>query len=326
MKALAALLLFAQTGATDFKTNYAAGESLLRQGKLPAAIPYLEKAWRADPTHYANAWDLALAYLRTGKIDEARRQVLAMMPRFPTSELPNLLGDIEEKAGNRTEAARRYQEAAQMEPNEKNVSDWAAFLLRQKEVDASVRIYRRGVELHPKSSALRVGLGVALNARGLYDEAVKALCEAVDLDPADPRPMMFLGQMYDVSPGMAEEVTRRLARFAQAYPKSAQAQLYYGLSLVKGGGEPPVAEKYLKAALRLNPRLPEAHLQLGMLYEQQNKDAAAIQAFSAAVTLDPAIESAHFRLARLYQRAGQPEAARREREIYERLHKQRLSQ
>ena len=55
----------------------------------------------------------------------------------------------------------------------------------------------------------------------------KILCEAVDIDPTDPRSFIFLGEMYGVVPDLAEEVTKRMAQFVKLYPNNAQAHFYY---------------------------------------------------------------------------------------------------
>src|SRR5919108_4355834 len=56
----------------SFDANHNLGEFYVRQGKLAAAIPYLEKAQQLDPKHYANSYDLALAYLQSGDLSRAR--------------------------------------------------------------------------------------------------------------------------------------------------------------------------------------------------------------------------------------------------------------
>lgn len=329
LPACAALALYSQTNAADFNGNYAAGESYIHQGKLAAAIPYLERAQEIDPTHYASGWDLALAYFETGNLIKARRQLQSMIARKDAAELHNLLGDVEEKAGKPVDAARHYQIAAHMEPNEKNLSAWGNHLLRYRAFDAALEIYRRGVGMYPKSSPLRVGLGVTYYSLRQYDEAVEALCHAIDLDPSDARPIGFLGKMYDVSPKLAEEVTRRFAQYVRIYPDNAQANFYYGLSLWKqseDGAAPvdlPVVEKHLNAAARLDPSLYEAHLQLGILYERQHRDPEAIRALSQAVHLRPDLDTPHYHLARVYQRAGKNPLAQTEREHYRRLHRKK---
>ena len=323
------LPLLAQTKSADFKTNHEAGESYIHRGKLAAAIPYLERAQQIDPAHYGNSWDLALAYFETGNLIQARRQIQSMIAGRDTAELHNLLGDVEERAGKPVDAATQYQVAAQMEPNEKNLSAWANHLLRYRAFDAALDIYRRGVEMYPKSSPLQVGLGVAYYSRSQYDEAVEALCHAIDLDPSDPRPIVFLGKMYDVSPKLAAEVTRRFAHYVQLDPKNAQANFYYGLSLWRQGEDGAAAvdlnlvEKHLKAAAALDPRLYEAHLQLGILYERQHRDAEAIRALLQAIRLEPDLDMSHYHLARVYQRTGQNSLAQKERETYRRLHRQK---
>jgi tetratricopeptide (TPR) repeat protein len=315
--------LFAQSA--DFPFNHAAGEAYLRKGDLQAAIPYLEKARRADPSHYANNYDLAVAYLETGKLAAARDLLRGMLRAKDAAELHNLLGDVEEKAGDYVAASNQYQLAARMEPSEKHVFDWGNQLLRHQAQDAALDIFRRGIGMHPKSARMRIGFAIAAYARREYDQAVASLCEAVDLDPKDPRAITFLGQMHDISPAMAGEVGVRLKNFVAHYPGNAAANYYYALHLLRRAEnenrEPdsPEIEKHLKAALAADPSLADAHLQLGILHERRNNDPAAAAAFEKAVTLQPGLEAGHYRLAMAYRRLGREEAARKELEAYRRL-------
>ncbi len=313
----------------DFLRNHAAGEALLRKGDLAAAIPFLERARQADPAHYANSYDLAIAYLETGKPAEARRLVRQMLSAKEAAELHNLLGDIEERAGDFVAASKEYQQAARMEPTEKHVFDWGNQLLRHRTYDTALDIFRRGVGMHPKSARMRVGLAIAEYSRGEYDRAVASLCEAIDLDPADPRAIAFLGQMHDVSPAMAVQVTERLGNFARRYPKNASANYYYALSLWKRAenerSEPDTKgiEMHLRAALAADPALADAHFQLGVLYERQKKEEAAARAFEQAVRVKPELEAAHYRLGLAYRRAGREADAQQELEAYRRLHEEK---
>ena len=121
-----------------------------------------------------------------------------------------------------------------------------------------------------------------------YDEAVEALCGGVDLDPDDPRPLTFLGLMHDVSPALSDKVTQRLAHFVEIYPRNAAANYYYAISLWKrtsgedAAGRLPKVEALLKEAVRLDPRLAEAHFQLGLLHQEQSNLPSAIREFASS--------------------------------------------
>ncbi|HYE74399.1 MAG TPA: tetratricopeptide repeat protein, partial [Blastocatellia bacterium] len=209
-----------QRTPNDFTANHNLGEFYVRAGKLQAALPFLIKAYRLDPKHYANAYDLALAYVKTGKLSEARQQIQQMLVTNNTAELHNLMGLIEETAGNKLAAAESYQRAAQLDPSEKNVFDLGNILLQLTAANEALKIFDYGVQKYPQSSQLRVGLGIAEYALGKHNQAVETLCQAVDLAPQDPRPYIFLGEMYGVSVELADEINRRFAEFIKRQPQN----------------------------------------------------------------------------------------------------------
>ncbi len=311
---LAAALQIAAAATPDFETNHAAGEALLKQGKLTAAIPLLERARKADPAHYVNSWDLAAAYLESGRLAEARSLAGAMLARQDKPELRNLLARIEDRAGNATKAAELYQEAAHAEPSEKHIADWANHLLRYRAYASALQVYAKAVEMHPRSSPLRVGLGVAHYSAGNYDDAVRVLCEAVDLNPADPRPLTFLGKMIDVSPQLNNEIARRMDGYVARFPGNALAHLY----LAKAGGSE--AERHFRQAAALDPKLAAAPFELGLLCEKRGRDKDAVAAYERAASIDNSLETAYYRLTRLYRKLGQAERARLAMEQYRRAH------
>src|SRR3974390_2504457 len=118
---------------------------------------------------------------------------------------------------------------------------------------------------------------MALYSRGNYDDAVKALLHAADLDPADARCYYFLSKAYDSSPGQADEVNERFRRFVDLQPQNAHALYYYAMSLWKGRRAQDAnvdfsqIESLLKKAVDFDPKFPEAQLQLGNLYSEQKK-------------------------------------------------------
>jgi tetratricopeptide (TPR) repeat protein len=297
----------------------------LQQGKLAAAIPHLERAQAIDPTHYPSGYDLAVALLETGKVDRARAQVTRMLGAKDAAELHNLLGDVEERAGNLTKAAEEYQRAARMEPTEDHLFDWGNNLLRLQAYDPAIEVFAASVARFPKAARLHIGLGIAQYSRGQYADAVKSFCQAADLAPADPRPYQFLGEMYGVAPDLGTEVTERMARFAKAQPRNPAANFYYAMSLWKGqsadasGPDLKRVETLLRRAVALDPKLTKGFLQLGILLSEQQRYADAIPELRRAIQLEPELATAHYRLAQAYQRTKQPELAAEEMRLFEKL-------
>jgi Flp pilus assembly protein TadD len=309
----------------SFEAQYQLASFLVQQRKLQAALPHLERARAIDPTHYACGHDLALAYLELGKLVEARAQIASMLAVHEDAELHNLLGNVEERAGNFAGADPEYERAAHMAPTEEHLFDWGNNLLQLRAFEDATKVFTPAIVRHPQSARLHVGLGIAQYSRGQYEDAVKSFCQAADLAPADPRPYQFLGEMYGVAPAMGEEITKRLARFAKAQPRNAQAQFHYAMSLWKGqpDGSPPPnlrqVEELLRRAVTLDVKFAKAFLELGILLSDQQRYPEAIQELQHATRLAPDLAQAHYRLSQAYQRTGQEELAAKELELFRRL-------
>lgn len=322
------LLLAADRDSGNVKVVGSLGKFYLSKGKWLDSLRWLTKANALSPSDESIRYDLAVAYMQTGELDSARRQIQHMLVQTDSAKLHNLLGGIEDRRGNFVDAATEYHRAAEIDPAESNIFDLATFLLRHKKyvgfLDDSIKFFRYGVAQYPRSSQMMVGLGVALYAANEYDEAVRVFCAAVDLDPTDMRPVQFLGRATRVSPNLTKEVNRRLQDFAERYPKNAATNYFYALSLwERGGGEEGKGlekiERLLRKATVLSPGWYEPHYQLGVLYEAEGRTSYAISELKNAIKIDSDFFPAHFRLAVLYKRTGQKSQAIAEAETVKRL-------
>ncbi len=315
----------------EYEPNHNLGEFYVRSNKVPEAIPFLERAQRITPSSYDNGYDLSLAYLLTARLSDARQLIHSLVKRKDTAELHDLLGEVEEKDGNFVAAANEFEIAAHMEPSENNIFDWGSELLIHQTLEPAIEVFRRGAERYPDSPRMAIGLGMALYSLGKYDDAVKSLLRAADLNPSDPRCYPFLSRAYDSSPSQAEEVIERFRRFSELQPKNGQAVYYYAMSLWKGkrAQDPSVdlsqIEVLLRKALALDPALAEAHLQLANLYSDQRKYADSVPEYLRARELNPDLADVHYRLAQAYVRVGEKDQAQEEFKVYQGLRAKHLS-
>jgi len=269
--------------------------------------------------------------LRTGNYVQARGEVLTLLAHQDKPELHHLLADIDEKLGNSLEAVHEYQRAAETDPREPYLFDWGSELLLHHAPEPAEAVFSRGAKLFPQSVRMLIGLGAASFARGASYQAVQQICAASDLNPDDPAPYLFLGKMLRAEKISADEVLRRLQRFAVLKPQSAEAHYYYAVALWKNRDPQDhnlvsQVESELADAIRLDPHSAAAEIHFGIVHADQGDYAGAIPHYERAIQIAPQTEEAHFRLAQAYRQTGQPEKAKTELRIYAKLSKESAQQ
>jgi tetratricopeptide (TPR) repeat protein len=316
----------------SYDANHNLAQFYVGSGDIAAAIPYLEKAQKAEPASYDNGYNLALGYEKTGRLRDAGRQIRELLEQKDTAELHDLLGEVEEKSGNYVSAENEYEAAAHMDPSESNLFDWGGELLLHQTWAPAVQVFSAGLKRYPNSPRLAVGLGLALYLQGSYDDAVKALMRATDLNPSDPYAYDFLSRAYNQSPDQADEVIRRFRRFADLRPHDARAIFDYAIALWKGKRSDTTPayldriEALLKKSIALDPSSSEAHLQLGNLYSQRGEYSEAVPKYQQALKLSPELPDAHFRLGQAYVRLGKQDLAQKEFQLHQQLYQRHLAE
>ena len=252
---------------------------------------------------------------------EALRAAVAREPG--NAGLHHSLAAAEEKQGDALNAAREYQRAAELDATENNLFDWASELLTHHAAEQAGEVFAKGNRLFPRSVRMRLGLGAALYSRGSYQDAAHQFFAAVDLNPNDPAPYLFLGKIQTPEIAQVDGYTARLARFVRLQPRNPWANYYYAASLWTGWQGPEDRQTtrkvrtLLQKAVRLDPKLAAAHLQLGILLSSLRDFRKAIPSYRAAIANGTEQAEVHYRLAQAYQRTGEDQKARQEFELYE---------
>jgi tetratricopeptide (TPR) repeat protein len=315
----------------DFDANHNLADFYLQANRMSDALPLLEQAQQINPASYNNGYDLALAYFLTGQRSDARQLIQTLMQQKNTGELHNLLGQIEEKDGKFVQAANEFEIAAQMDPSEDNLFTWGSELLLHRTYEPAIDVFQQATKRYPTSPRLLIGLGMALYSRGRYEESIKSLLAAADLDPTDARCYLFLSKSYLSSPKQANDVIQRFRRYSELQPNNALAQYYYAVSLWKGrrleetSVDFRAVESLLQKSIALDGTLADAHLQLGILYADQHESARSLPEYQRALELNPNLPDAHYRLGQYYVRAGQKDQAQKEFAAYQQLQAQHMA-
>ena len=197
--------------------------------------------------------------------------------------------------------------------------DYADVLLRHEKFTEAADLLTTALNKHPDDAQLTIALGVARYGQRRFDDAVALFLRTIKLAPDAEQPYVFLGKMLDQAGLRLPEITADFERWAQANPSSGSAQLLLAKALLAVDPDSKRPGDFLRRAVALEPKNWEAHFELGVLLEAKHDYKAAAAELSAATQLDPKQPMPHYHLARVYDRLGEPEKARSERDMHDRL-------
>jgi len=142
-----------------------------------------------------------------------------------------------------------------------------------------------------------------------YPAAIAGLQKALRLDPGFVRAHDNLGLCYEALGKYAEatESYEEAVRLNRKTPRGSPWPPLNLAVLLSKLGQMEEVEAYLKESLRYDPGFAQAHYQLGVLLEKEQKPSEAIQELNQAAALDRTYPEPHYALARIYRKAGERE-------------------
>lgn len=137
-----------------------------------------------------------------------------------------------------------------------------------------------------------------------------------DLQP--PTADEFYAFACSLEEGAPLEARAAYERVLKLDPRHPEAHINLG-RMLHDGGELVEAERHYRAAIAAQPKNATALYNLGVLLEDRAQPEAAIATYESATSIDPRHADAHFNAARLHDLAGHYEAALRHLRAYRNL-------
>jgi tetratricopeptide (TPR) repeat protein len=315
----------------SFEANRQLGAFYLHERRSAEALPFLQAAFRLNPANRDNEYDLTLAMQEAGNFAEAREHVRNLLPQGDSADLRRMAGELDEKLGDPLAAVHQFEQAVRQDPSEQNYFEWGSELLLHRAVWQAREVFEKGAQAYPQSARMLTALGAALFAGALYDEAALRLCDASDLNPADPEPYLFMGKIEVAAPNPLACVEQKLARFVAQEPGNALANYYYAMTLLKQRGQsmdsksPEQVEAMLTKAVTLDSQCADAYLELGILSFSRREYEKAIGFYTRAIQANPQLSAAYYRLGVAYDRIGQRVKASQEFQLHDEIEKQKAA-
>jgi choline-sulfatase len=179
--------------------------------------------------------------------------------------------------------------------------------LRQENWGDAAAKLKHCLELNPNFDEAMTGLSHALHAQGNDSEAKMWLDKALSSDPRNYRAWYELGNLQArADPSAALEAYKRALSIQ---PNFAQGQRDLGI-LEVAQKQYPEASKHLEQALSFG--LDDARLRnfLGIAYTQSGQLRRAVKSLQQAIRQDPNLAEAHLNLGFAYQKLHRPDVAK----------------
>ena len=297
-----------------------------KQGRYKEAVPSYRKALAIDPNVPGLRLDLALALFKGGELKEAipEFEILRKNAAPDSSDAQRatvLIGMAYYGLADYARAAPFLKEAADADPN--NLELLLALehsYLWSQQFKFVLDVYHRILSLNPDSAEADMVAGEALDEMKKNAEATEMFRAAVKADPKLPDAHFGLGYLLWAQKAYPEAAAEFQAELAND-PQHAQALLYLAdadIQMNQTDAAAPLLEKVIK----LDPSLPLAHLDLGIVASQAGHNEEALRELLLAEKKIPDDVNVHWRLARLYRTMGRKGEAQAEFDKASTLNKQ----
>ena len=287
-----------------------------RQEHYAEAVPLYRKALALNPAMPGLRLDLGLSLFKSGALKEAIQTFTPLLKNEPGSSsekvrLTTLIGLAHYGLGEYAAAIPFLKEATARDP--RNLPFRLALAhscLWSKQYQCVLDVYHEILTLNAESAEADMLAGEALDEMKDNKGAAEQFRAAVKADPREPNVHFGLGYLlwglmqYEEA---AQEFQAELAN----NPDHGQALTYLADTDIRLS-HPEAAPPLLEKALRIDPRIELAHLDLGILYGDAGRKDEALRELKIAEKLSPSDVNVHWRLARFYQAAGRKDEAKAE--------------
>jgi tetratricopeptide (TPR) repeat protein len=236
-----ALVVLTTSCTSRWRASFDKGVEAYRHGKYAEAVDALEQAAAARPDSVETRVYLANAYLKqytpgsplARKAEESLRKALEIEPSSKPALLSlawleyneaQSLPRIGDKLARLDRAAEAYRKVAGIDPRNKDSYYWLGVIAWLKGHERLLQA-RAQLQLEPEDSGPLPGGNVPHDIGPFYDDAVKQLTRALEIDPAFGDAMVFMSLCLREKASLAasdEEYNRTLQQ-ADSWSEKARS-------------------------------------------------------------------------------------------------------
>ena len=284
-----------------------------RQEHYQQAVPLYKKALGLDPTMPGLKMNLGLALFKAGELKDAIQIFGPLLKGQPANSpeaqrLKTLMGLAYYGLQEYAAAVPLLKEATANDPQNLSFRLFLAHsCLGSKQYQCVLDVYREILTLNAESAEADMLAGEASDEMNDHANATQLFRAAVKANPKEPNVHFGLGYLLWTQ-SEYEEAAQEFQAELTNVPDHTQALTYLADANIKMN-HPEVALPLIEKAIRINPGMQLAHLDLGILYADAGRREDALRELKVAAKISPDDVNVHWRLARLYQAMGRKNEA-----------------
>jgi len=304
----------------DVRLHFTLGILLAYEKQYRPAELELEKANALQPETLEILYNLAQTYLRNGEHSKAEpllSRALKLKPDSP--DILYLMAQVASEQSRPVDALDLLARAHKLAPENGDIIFLLARVsMSQNYFEDAIPLLESGVKIAPRRADLRAALGESYFMSGRAEKAIDEFKKLIELDPS-ARSYAFMGLSYRHL-GRFEEARKYFEAGLKHDRRDASCLFNIGY-MEERQGNYAVAERLFREALRSNPNLSEALLELANLRiaKKQFADAAVLLRRYVKVSREPA--AGYYKLAMVERNLHQTEAAQRDLSVFQTLSK-----
>jgi tetratricopeptide (TPR) repeat protein len=286
-----------------------------RQERYTEAVPLYRKALALDPAMPSLRLNLGLSLFKADALKEAIETLNPLLSSEPPSSpefqrLNVLIGMAYYGLGENAAAVPYLRAAAARDPQSLQLRlTLAQSCMKSKQFQCVLDVYQEILMLNAESAEADLLAGEALEEMKDDPGALQQFRAAVKANDKEPNVHYSLGYLLWKLKQYTEAAHEFEAELANV-PNHVQALAYLGDAEMRL--QDPQATPHLLEAIRIEPGMKLAHLDLGILYSDAGRRDDALRELREAAALSPNDVDVHWRLGRLYQAAGMKDEAKAE--------------
>ena len=270
----------------DYMFDFIIGTAFMKAKDFEQALPVLVEADKKFPNNLAILNGIATCSVALNKFEEAIKvyeRSIEIVPKSPMAYFN--LGSVYQIMQNHEKACDFFQQALDIEEDETFIAALAMSEIKLKKYETALKHYKQLALMCPAKENYKYNIVTCYEALNQLETAIKLLEELIKINPKSLITAQKLASLYIR--------TNQLAKAKNIYDNillknNVTTDVMHQYAILSSNlHDTETAERILKKVIKMNPEIPQAHKDLGIIYLNKRLFDYAEDEFKTAMNLAP---------------------------------------